>query len=306
MGEMFSPPRTIRSVRRSATISLPSASSRPRSPVRSQPSSVHAAAVATGSPRYPLNSAGPATWISPMPSASGSPMRSATPGSGRPAVSGMDRRLVGRRRGHARAGLGQAVGRHDRPARRRWRAGRGPARDRATTERYGPQRRRRADVAAEIEQAGQSTSVTSETWLGCGAAPNAARIAAGSGRASTTSGTPDRAGAPDDAQPGDMRQADREEPAGRLGKRRQPRLGAGHQRGRREDDRLRPAGRPRGQDDDRGCGGIRHGDHERRECLDRVRSRATRLPSRRAIASAPRARAPPPRVPGRGSPGPAR
>ena len=121
---------------------------------RSQPSSDQAAAVASGSPRYSLNSAGPVTWISPMPSASGPAMRSATPGSGRPAVSGWiaassvgdavtpepasDRPYVGT------TGQPAAMARRD--------EGR---RDRATTEGHGPERRRRSDVPTEVEQAGQ-------------------------------------------------------------------------------------------------------------------------------------------------------
>ena len=67
-GEMFSPPRTIRSVRRSATVSRPSSSRLPRSPVRSQPSSVRVAAVAAGRRGSRRTVAGLRTSISPMPS----------------------------------------------------------------------------------------------------------------------------------------------------------------------------------------------------------------------------------------------
>ena len=83
-GETFSPPRTMRSSRRSATNRRPVSSSRPRSPVRIGPSD-------DGSPRYPANRAGVSTTISPTPSAPGFSIVTRTPGSGRPALDGASR-----------------------------------------------------------------------------------------------------------------------------------------------------------------------------------------------------------------------
>ena len=59
--------------------------------------------------------------------------------------------------------------------------------------------------------------------------------------------------------PGDVAEPDRQQPAGRRRQGGQPRLGAGDERGGREDGRLRSTGRARGQDRDGGRGGIRGG-----------------------------------------------
>ena len=298
MGEMFSPPRTIRSVRRSATISLPSASSRPRSPV-SQP-----AVIGPGRGRRERVAEIPAEQrragdldltdaLGVRPGDAERDARQRPPGCVR-----VDRRLVGRRRGHARAGLGQAVRRHDRPAGRDGAPDEG-RRDRAATEGHGPERRRRSDVPTEVEQAGQDGRHERDV----------ARMGSGAQRRQDGHGVRARqhdqrharqGGAPDHAQPGDMRQADRQEPAGRLGKRRQPRLGAGHQRGRREDDRLRPAGRPRGEDDDRGRRGVRRWQRAAGRARRACPIAGTGRSDRRAIAVARRASAPSPRATGRG------
>ena len=99
---MFSPPRMIMSFSRSSTWTYPSASVRPTSPVRSQPSS-KASAVASGRCQYPAVTTGPRTHSSPTASGSGfsvlafpgivpsTDTATSTPGTGRPTDHGRSR-----------------------------------------------------------------------------------------------------------------------------------------------------------------------------------------------------------------------
>lgn len=83
------PPDLIRSVEARPTIRCtPSLSTAAMSPVRNQPSSVYAAAVASGRPRYPENSVGPLTWSSPISAPGSATTRVATPSSAVPTVPG--------------------------------------------------------------------------------------------------------------------------------------------------------------------------------------------------------------------------
>ena len=126
-----------------------------------------------------------------MPSASGPAMRSATPGSGRPAVSGwIAASSVGDAVTPEPASDRPYVGTTGQPAAmaRRTRPGAIAPPPRGTARSVGGGRTSPPRSSRRVR-----TVVTSETWLGWGAAPNAARMAAGSGRASTTNGTPDRA-----------------------------------------------------------------------------------------------------------------
>src|SRR5215469_10423513 len=92
---MFSPPLMIMSFIRSSTWTYPSASARPTSPVRSQPSARNVSAVASGRFQYPPVTTGPLTQSSPTISGSGAscivpPTATATltPGTGCPTVHG--------------------------------------------------------------------------------------------------------------------------------------------------------------------------------------------------------------------------
>ena len=89
----FSPARRIMSVTRSSTNTNPSSSTRPMSPVRSQPSTM-AAAVASGRFQYPRMRLGPANQISPTSPVgrslpSGSRTATCITGSTRPALRGL-------------------------------------------------------------------------------------------------------------------------------------------------------------------------------------------------------------------------
>src|SRR5215469_12343572 len=92
---MFSPPLMIMSFIRSSTWTYPSASARPTSPVRSQPSARNVSAVASGRFQYPPVTTGPLTQSSPTTSGSGASCivpstatATLTPGTGCPTVQG--------------------------------------------------------------------------------------------------------------------------------------------------------------------------------------------------------------------------
>ena len=144
---MFSPPRTIRSVRRSTTTRRPAASSLPRSPVRTGSSAgTGGLAEVPGAPRRPgdddlAHAVGPR-----IVDAHGHP------GEGPARRPGRARRLRGRQRRDAGAHLGQPVRRHDRPARAH-----GPVderrRDRPAPEQHRAERGGRWGVTGRVEQA---------------------------------------------------------------------------------------------------------------------------------------------------------
>ena len=185
-GSMFSPPRTIRSVRRSTTTRRPAASSLPRSPVRTGSS-----AATGGSPRYPELRDGPRdddlahAVRSRIVDAHGHPGE-------RPARRpGRARRLRGRQRRDAGAHLGQAVRRHDRPA-----GPHGPLderrRDRPAPEQHRAERRRAAARHGRRRAAGRAG--TGRARRGWAAGSTGAR-GAGAGRrraGGPGTGTPSR------------------------------------------------------------------------------------------------------------------
>ena len=87
----FRPPVLISSVARPCSTTTPSGPTAARSPVRSQPSSVRAERVSSGSRKYPRNSPGPRYWSSPvLPAAltpSSSTTRTSAPLTGLPTLS---------------------------------------------------------------------------------------------------------------------------------------------------------------------------------------------------------------------------
>ena len=235
-GAMFSPPRTIRSVRRSSD-GQPAVRHRAGRGRRSAASRrrqggggrrrVAEVAARTGPgcrPRSRRRRRRPGRRSGARPR--GVPGRRSRGGS----------RLAGREGRDPGAGLGQAVGRDDRPARVERTPDEG-GRDRPATERDRAKGRGRGRVGDRVEDPGERSSGTSETWLGAGSAASAATMAAGSGRGRTTSGTPVSAARQTTPRPGDVAEPERQQPAGRRREGGEPRLGAG--------DHARPStGRP--------------------------------------------------------------
>ncbi len=136
-GLTFSPPRTMRSTRRSTTVRRPCRSRRPRSPVRTGTS---AGTGSASSPRYPEKRDADSMTISPTPVSSWSARVRRTPGSGTPAEPGPVPCLLGGERRRAGRRLRQAVGGDDRPAGPE-RPGDEVGRDGAAAQQHGAQRR---------------------------------------------------------------------------------------------------------------------------------------------------------------------
>ena len=155
--------------------------------------------------------------------------------------------LVRRERRHARARLAQAVGRHDRPARVE-RPDHQRRRDRAAAEEHRAERRRWRGITGGVEQArelGRHQRDVARRRIRVERGELRLRVV----RCRDPDRDPRRPCPPQHADPGHVREAQRQQPAGRRRHRREPRGRARVERGHRQHDALRRRRRPRGQHD---------------------------------------------------------
>ena len=224
-----------------------------------------------------------------MPAASGCDDPQLDPGQCAAGAAGMARRLVGREGRDSGSGLGQAIGRHDRPARvqRAPDEGRG---DGSATQRDRSKGRWWRRVAGRVEDPGKhrrhERDVTERGVRGqCGHDRRRVRPIQHDERHARQRSPPHDADARDVAEP------ERQQPAGRRRQRGEPRLGAGDERGGRQDGRLRSTGRARGQDRQCGRGGIRRRRRAKRLAGAVDQRLEPKQPGRRGSHRPPRTRA---------------